>query len=70
MVDLREVLVLHVLQLRHQAGEARQALGVLDEVLLEVHHVLVGRLFRAVDVDVPEVLVLAGFDEGQVRSVG
>jgi hypothetical protein len=50
--------MVHVLQLRDQGGESGEALGVLDEVLFEVHDVFVRRLLSAVDVDVPEVPVL------------
>jgi hypothetical protein len=64
VVNLRDVFMVHVLQLRNEGGEPGHALGILDEVFFEVHYVLVWSLFRAVDIDVAEVFIFGGFDEG------
>jgi hypothetical protein len=38
-------------------------LGIFDEVFFEIHYVLVWGLFCAVNIDVPEVFILRGFNE-------
>lgn len=64
MIDLGKVFMVHILQLRYERCEPGHALGIFDEVFFEIHYVLVWGLFCAVNIDVPEVFILRGFNEG------
>lgn len=64
MVDLGDVFMVHVFQLRNQGGEPGHALRILNEILFEIHYVLVWGLFGSVNIDVPEIFILRGLNEG------
>ena len=64
MIYLGKVFMVHVLELRYERCEPGHALGIFDEVFFEIHYVLVWGLFCAVNIDVPEVFILRGFNEG------
>lgn len=69
MVNLRQVLVLHVPELLQKPHVLAHSLTVLDEVFFEIHNVLVGRLFGPKDIDSSEIFILSGLDGGEGKQV-
>lgn len=60
MMYLGNVLMIHILYLIHQSHVFAHSIIILNEILFEIHNVLIWGLFGAVDVDVAEVAVLGG----------
>lgn len=57
MVYLGDVLMIHILDLIDQSHVLVHSIIILNEILFEIHNVLIWGLFGAVDVDVTEVAI-------------
>lgn len=69
VMNFSEVFVLHILELIHETQIATHSFVVFNEVFFEIHHIFIGSLFGAVDVDRAEVLIILGLYEGQTGRI-
>lgn len=58
------ILMIHIFYLLDKAHIFVHSFVVLDEVFFEIHNVLIWGFFCTVDVNVTEIAVLDGLDEG------
>lgn len=60
----------HIFELVDHPHMFGQSVMVLNEGLFEIHDIFVRGLLCAIDVDGPEVLIVGGFDEGELGDEG